>query len=168
MDGNTTVFTNAIDYNLIENINTILEKNIQAKEAQDEEALSKKSDQGIDSAQEKLPATDIGLEEKQGSSKGMQQLQEVVQEQKSEQQEWVNAALSQIVNKQIMHGDMLESMTKQLQQLGLAIGEIKLLLKELSSIPVGQTQLTENNLGTESIGEHSQLLLGVVNLETDI
>lgn len=58
-----------------------------------------------------------------------------------------------------MQSAMLELMTKQLQQLDVAIGEIKLLLKGPSSIQVGQTQLTENNSGTEKFRNYYQVLV---------
>ncbi|MCC8483995.1 MAG: hypothetical protein LN561_05575 [Rickettsia endosymbiont of Labidopullus appendiculatus] len=147
---NKPTYNNKIDYTLLNNISTTLEKNIQAKKT-----LSKKSDQGIDSAQKKLPANDIGLKEKQEVSKGMQQLKKAGQEKKSEQQEGINATLAKIINKQAMQDDILKLI---IQKLDVVIGEVKL-LTEQSSMQVWQTQLTENSLGT---GEHPELLLGVV------
>ncbi|WP_425363703.1 hypothetical protein [Candidatus Tisiphia endosymbiont of Hybos culiciformis] len=149
--GNKSLYANGIDYSLIASIDKILEKNIlRAKKA-----LSKKSDQGIDSVQEKLPVTDTNQEKSKNISKEVQQLKKVGQEQKSEQQEEMNTTLAQIINKQTMQDDILKLIV---QKLDVVTGEIKQ-LKEQSS---GQQKI-ENSSGTESIGEHLELLLGVVD-----
>ncbi|WP_425364659.1 hypothetical protein [Candidatus Tisiphia endosymbiont of Mystacides longicornis] len=140
LHNNKTLSTNKIDYSIQESIDKILEKNrVRAEEAKAEETLSKKSDQGIDSIQEKLPVTGTKLEENQNISKGIQQLKQDMQD-----------GIMELIIQKLKEMD---------QKLDVVIGEVKLLSKEQSSMQVGQTQLTENSLGT---GEHPELLLGVV------
>jgi hypothetical protein len=152
---------------LLNDINKLLKKNqLQAEE------LSKKIDQGRDFVQEKLLATDIRLEEKQKIFNKIQQIKEIAQEQKLEQQEELhNKALAKInkyknnVLKVKADKNILQLLEGMEQPLNVARGKIKL-FNEQFSVQV-KTQQTEYNSETEIVGNLPEVA-GVVVSGDDI